>query len=214
MLVLLNMGKRLEVWQDSPTDVLSVTLPTSLLVRQCADIEKYCGVAVPTESGAASILRDMLGGVLRESDSLRASEAQSISTALGGMISSVFDKGGDFGKDHSILESYKDKIFTIIDSEIQNTELSPQLIADRLGVSRSYLFSISGKAGFSISRLILERRLDCCREVLVDRSWQRRSITDIAFSFGFKELSHFSRRFTEKFGMSPKAYREQYTFRI
>lgn len=208
-LVLLNMGKKLEVWQSSPTDVLSVTLPTSLLLRQCADIEKYCGVAVPTNTGAAAILRDMLSGVLRETDHLTGCESQSLSTAFGGMISTVFHNNATCGKEHTILDSYQKQISNIIDSEIQNTQLSPKLLADRLGVSRSYLFSVSSKAGFSIAKLILERRLNCCRDALVDSSWRKRSITEIAFTFGFKELSHFSRCFTKKFGISPKAYREQ-----
>ena len=34
-----------------------------------------------------------------------------------------------------------------------------------------------------------------------------RSITDIAFSVGFNDLSYFSRAFAERFGMSPRSFR-------
>lgn len=36
-----------------------------------------------------------------------------------------------------------------------------------------------------------------------------RSITEIAFSYGFSNASHFSRAFKLQFGMRPKAYRNQ-----
>lgn len=38
-----------------------------------------------------------------------------------------------------------------------------------------------------------------------------KSVTDACYSFGFNDLSHFSRRFTRFFGCSPSAYRQKST---
>jgi AraC-like DNA-binding protein len=45
--------------------------------------------------------------------------------------------------------------------------------------------------------------------MLGDPALKTRTISEIAFSIGFQELSHFSRRFTQRFGRSPRAYRTQ-----
>jgi AraC-like DNA-binding protein len=213
-LVMFNMGKQLEIWQEMPVDVLSVKVPTHFLAKQCANIEKYCGIPVSSKLGAPAILRDMLRGVFRESDYLGTVDQHYMSAAFGCMISSVFHNNNSFDDEYSVLNSYQERILKIIESEIQNVDLSPQLIADRLGISRSYLFSITRKLGFSISNKILDERLNCCREILDDKSWASRSITEIAFTWGFKELSHFSRKFAQKFGVSPRLYREQLSPRL
>ena len=61
----------------------------------------------------------------------------------------------------------------------------------------------------SIERYINERRLQRCRRALEDSRQDHRSIGEIAFKWGFSDLSHFSRRFKTRFGMSPSDYRRE-----
>lgn len=42
---------------------------------------------------------------------------------------------------------------------------------------------------------------------LLDSSWAHASISTIALAHGFNDLSHFSRAFRDRFGMSPRGYR-------
>ena len=58
-----------------------------------------------------------------------------------------------------------------------------------------------------MGRFILEQRLERSRAMLCDPAMNPRTISEIAFAIGFKDLSDFSRRFTERFGQSPRAYR-------
>ena len=39
------------------------------------------------------------------------------------------------------------------------------------------------------------------------------SITDIAYRWGFSDAAHFARMFRERFGMSPRRYRESHAER-
>lgn len=52
---------------------------------------------------------------------------------------------------------------------------------------------------------LLSKRLDFAKKLLVT---QQSSITQIAFESGFKDSSHFSRAFKQKFGTTPSAYRK------
>ena len=50
-------------------------------------------------------------------------------------------------------------------------------------------------------------RLRGARADLRDPQYRDSSIGDIAFSWGFSELPHFSRSFKAAFGVTPQAYR-------
>ena len=57
------------------------------------------------------------------------------------------------------------------------------------------------------TKWILDKRLEGVAENLRIPALLGRSITEIAFSWGFNDLSHFSRAVRAKFGASPKAFR-------
>lgn len=207
MMILVDLAKPLILGQPCPTHIISATVPTQVLQARCPEIEQRCGIAVPSTDGAASVLWDLLRSVVRERNTLDAGEGSVISRMLSSMVSCVFR--GDEASDprHLLIHGYKERIEQIIEKELQNPELCPALIAERLGVSRSYLFAVARKAGLSLGQLVLDMRLDRCRETLADPAWSRRSITNVAFTWGFKEFSHFSRRFSERFGQTPKEFR-------
>ncbi len=60
-----------------------------------------------------------------------------------------------------------------------------------------------------LSRHILQLRLDACRRDLADPRLAMRSVSEIAYSWGFNDAAHFSRRFRERHGLSPTEWREQ-----
>ncbi|AHB48022.1 AraC family transcriptional regulator [Hyphomicrobium nitrativorans NL23] len=87
--------------------------------------------------------------------------------------------------------------------------LKPERIATEAGISVRYANNLLAEEGSSIERYVNERRLQRCRRALEDTRQVHRSIGDIAFKWGFSDLSHFSRRFKTRFGMSPSDYRRE-----
>jgi len=55
------------------------------------------------------------------------------------------------------------------------------------------------------------QRLERCRRDLLDPAHAARHISDIAFAWGFNDLAHFSRIFKQRFGASPREWREHPT---
>jgi len=51
------------------------------------------------------------------------------------------------------------------------------------------------------------RRLDATRRDLCDPALAARSISEIAFAWGFNDAAHFSRAFRARFGRSPRELR-------
>jgi methylphosphotriester-DNA--protein-cysteine methyltransferase len=62
-------------------------------------------------------------------------------------------------------------------------------------------------AGTSLCRWIKQARLDHCAADLSNPDLRERSITEIAFGWGFNDAAHFSRTFRAEFGMAPREYR-------
>jgi AraC-like DNA-binding protein len=206
-LMLMNVGRALDVWQPDAADILSATMPTQSLSDRCPEIEQRCGLVVSASSGTAAVLADLIKSIRRERSSIDIQEARVLSDLISTMVSCIFRGDQQSTLDWAIIRDYHERIRQVIEEELQNPKLSPGLIAERLEISQSYLFSMARKGGMSIEQEIINKRLERCRECLMDPNWAQRSLADIALTWGFKELSHFSRRFSQRFGRSPRAFR-------
>jgi len=80
-----------------------------------------------------------------------------------------------------------------------------------VGISERYVHKLLARAGTSFSELVMERRLDGAARDLRDPCCAARDIGSIAFDWGFSDLSHFTRRFKQRFGMRPRDWRAQLT---
>jgi len=99
------------------------------------------------------------------------------------------------------------KLRVFIESQLTNPDADAQSIAAGAGVSERHANRLLALEGTSIRRLLIERRLDRCREMIEDPQHVHRSISDIAFLYGFRNLSHFTRVFKSRFGLSPSGHR-------
>lgn len=94
-------------------------------------------------------------------------------------------------------------------NNITDDNLSPQSVADALGMSTRYINKLFEDDGTSLMRWILQQRLAMAAAQLVRDTPLRQSISDIAFACGFKNLSHFSRAFHERYGCSASQFRKR-----
>jgi AraC family transcriptional regulator, positive regulator of tynA and feaB len=89
-----------------------------------------------------------------------------------------------------------------------NAELSPQQAADYLGISVRTLHSRFQQTGRSFGRWLLESRLEGCAIALRDANQRTLNISEIAYRWGFNDLSYFNKAFRAQFGMTPGEWRE------
>ncbi|HXX19463.1 MAG TPA: helix-turn-helix domain-containing protein [Candidatus Acidoferrum sp.] len=89
--------------------------------------------------------------------------------------------------------------------KVRDPALNIAQIAGALRCSKRYLHLVFAKKGNTIEELIWELRLEGCWNDLKNPALAGRSITEIAFSWGFNSYPHFSRKFRDKFGHSPRS---------
>jgi AraC-like DNA-binding protein len=94
-----------------------------------------------------------------------------------------------------------------IEARLTDPALDPETVAAAAGVSVRYANAVLADDGTSIMRLVRERRLERCRSALEDPSQAHRSLSEIAYSWGFSDMTHFGRSFRAAFGSLPSEYR-------
>ena len=100
-----------------------------------------------------------------------------------------------------------DRIKSYILNNLRDPQLTIEQIAASLNCSKRYLHKVFEAEGVSISDYIWYLRLDHCRQDLLNPACQGRSITDIAFSWGFNSSAHFSTVFKNRFKVAPRCFR-------
>jgi len=99
------------------------------------------------------------------------------------------------------------KLRAAIEGRMTDPALDPEAVAKAAGVRVRYANALLAHEGLSIMRLILGRRLERCRAALDDPKQRHRTISEIAFAWGFSDMTHFGRRFKAVYGSLPSDYR-------
>jgi AraC-like DNA-binding protein len=104
----------------------------------------------------------------------------------------------------------RERVKLYIASHLGDPELSLAKLARSTGCTKRYLHMAFQPEEISISDYILKQRVERCREDLLNPAFAHRSITEIAFSWGFNNSNHFSRCFKQAFGLSPRGSRSEF----
>ena len=101
----------------------------------------------------------------------------------------------------------RDRIRDHVARQLRDPQLSIEQIARVLNCSKRHLHNAFADGDQTLSSYILQQRLQACIRELREPA-SVRGITDIATSWGFGNLSHFSRVFREHTGLSPSEFRQ------
>jgi len=93
-----------------------------------------------------------------------------------------------------------------VDDNLRDPELSVGGVARALGVSPRYVQMTFADLATTPLAYIRRKRLQLAA-LQLQRAGAACNITDLAFSLGFNDLSHFSRAFKARYGVGPRDYR-------
>lgn len=102
----------------------------------------------------------------------------------------------------------RERVRQYIETNLHDPELCPAGVSREMGMSLRQLNRLFEGDVATLTSMIQSRRLQRCHADLARPSHHPKSISEIAFNWGFRNLSHFSRRFRAEFGVSPSAFAE------
>ena len=91
--------------------------------------------------------------------------------------------------------------------ERPDPDLGAERIAQAIFISVRQVYKLWETEPLPLGQWILERRLEAARDQLTSPRGRRQTIAAIARHWGFADSTHFSRRFRQAFGMSPREWR-------
>jgi AraC family transcriptional activator of tynA and feaB len=99
------------------------------------------------------------------------------------------------------------KVRAAVEARLTDPALDATTVAAAAGVSIRYANAALAEESTSIGRLIQARRLARCRRALEDPAQTHRTVSEIAYGWGFSDMTHFGRKFRATYGLLPSEYR-------
>ena len=101
------------------------------------------------------------------------------------------------------------RIQRFVDDHLSDPALGPAAIAASAHISVRHLHRLFSGSGSTLGDCVRTRRLEQCRNDLANPRLHSKTITEIAFFWGFSDSAHFSRSFRRQFGICPRVFRAQ-----
>jgi len=191
----------------SPIRKLTVFLEQERLLRSVPNARDRLIAPLDWRLGTGAVAGAHIKALSNEASHIAADHAATSSQLLMGLISSELTLPAD-GQISTMQQRVLERADRYIDANLDDTDLDPQMIATALGISIRRLHQLFSKRGTTVSRSILERRLEKCRKDLILEPGK--SITEIAFDWGFNDAAHFSRSFRRCYGEAASAFRNRF----
>jgi AraC-like DNA-binding protein len=99
------------------------------------------------------------------------------------------------------------KVRAAIETRLTDPALDASTVASAAGVSVRYANDVLADYGTSKRRLIQSKRLARCRKALEDPLQSHRTESEIAYSWGYSDMTHFGRMFRAAYGLLPSELR-------
>ena len=179
-----------------------VVVPKELLRERGFRLSKMSACKLSARTGTGRIAHDFVHAVFDEAAKLSPYNAIGVANLLIDLLllplreaDMLFDRGG--------AEATYIRAQFFIRERLRDPELSIDQISAALGCTKRYLHMLFSDRGMTVSDYIWQARLQHCRQELETQAGK--TITDVAFSWGFSSSSHFSRVFRKYFGIMPSS---------
>jgi AraC family transcriptional activator of tynA and feaB len=98
------------------------------------------------------------------------------------------------------------RIHSIITDRFADPDFGPHELATDAGISLRYIHKLFAERGSSCREFIYSLRLDHAAHLLNRRSGKAQPLSEIAYGCGFRDYTHFARKFRNRFGYSPSSH--------
>jgi AraC family transcriptional regulator, positive regulator of tynA and feaB len=187
----------------------AVGIPGEMLTGAFPDWKRGIGRVLPAYRGAGAMFMDFLSSMLTHGVDLPETELTALSGAITGLAASVLAAAPVEDTNVSRIEEYHiNRIRQFISTHLRNPDLDVEFVAQGVGLSQRYVHKLFSANSCHLMQWVWSRRLDACYQEIVLDPQSKRSISEIAYAWGFNDQAHFSHAFRRRFGLSPKEVRE------
>jgi len=198
-LVMWDTARRGAFKTSGRVDNQTLVVPRERLAMEAPGYEAMFGRPFRSDHPAARLMGSFLGSLMPVVSSLDLAARDAVADAALDIARAVIATRDDPQPRHQTAARLM-AVQLYIDANLSNPSLSPATIAKANAISLRTLHRLFESTDDSVSAVIRERRLSRCHANL--RRGTDESVTAIAYRWGFRNISFFSRLFRERYGVS------------
>ncbi|MBJ7556781.1 helix-turn-helix domain-containing protein [Marinomonas spartinae] len=163
--------------------------------------------------GKESLLNKMLANIVEsnflEEGCLSYTEERSISSILMDVFCRTMSMS--VSPEQTFVDSRQDilisKVKGFIEVNLRKSDLNIDYISNGLNLSKSTLYRLFKNESMSINEYIWHLRVTRCQEEISKPYSAYKTLSEVAFEWGFNSNAHFSRLFKSEVGQTPKEFK-------
>jgi AraC-like DNA-binding protein len=190
---------------DNGAQWLSIYLPRQSLVSHLGFEPQAC-LRGRSETLAARVLHQLVLDGIEEQETQAARSGPHMRLALYDLVGALFAPSDQsFGSRHSDM-LFK-RIRGIMEDSFADPNFGPNEVAAGTGISLRYLQKLFTERGSTCSESLYSLRLDHAARLVNRRAslGTNQPLSEIAYACGFRDYTHFARKFRHRFGHPPGA---------
>jgi AraC family transcriptional activator of tynA and feaB len=191
---------------------LYVELPRERLESMLGPARLYTSLTTGADLASNTLARTFLHDLIRARHQLTPDAAERMA-AIGVdlIVASIAERlAQDLPRSiHGNVTVQRAKAYVQVN--LSDPTLDPPQLAVAMGMSLRRLQELFHERGQHIADYIWHRRLQTAAERLADPACDHLGLGVLAYGCGFISQAHFSRRFKDRFGMTPSQYRQAAT---
>ncbi len=192
----------------SANDLCVLKVAKPVLADKLRNPDRYCALVFNGREGIGSLFTTMAQQIQAQvpADGL---SGQVLGRHLVELLALSLDRSSeaDQSAGSAVRAAHRRRAETVILKNLSNADLSPEVIADAVGISKRYLHELFAEVNCTVSQFVREQRLRAARDVL--QMPNPGQMSDVAYRFGFSDQAQFSRLFKAMFGQTPSGFRAE-----
>lgn len=199
-----------EYWHNGRNRQWVLKVPTAHVRTRLGQSERLGGLAFDAGTGIASFFISSLKTTIRHLEAIDDAARSAAGTHLVELLCLAImnDQRVLTSNLSSVRAAHLSRAETFIRDHLKDPDLNPGKVAEGCGISLRYLQRLFHETDQSIQSYIRERRLNRCNEELRSKRLGR-SISDIAYDWGFADQAQFSKYYRSRFGKTASETRRE-----
>ncbi|MDB5874299.1 MAG: AraC family transcriptional regulator [Ramlibacter sp.] len=208
---LYDSTREYELHFEQDFEQIVLKLPGERLRNLVRDTDKLTATAVSGKAGAGHLMINMINTLWQDIDTLKPASAAAVADGVMNILMAGLQTlpASNCPGLSSLATYHLARIKQVIDARMADPTFGIGDVARETGMSVAHIHRLFRNEATTPAQYIWGRRLEACSRDLLDPRRAHRSISEIAYGWGFNDAAHFSRAFRERFGVSPRGWRQQ-----
>ncbi|MBU2964193.1 helix-turn-helix domain-containing protein [Amphritea sp. 2_MG-2023] len=185
-----------------------VKVPVSLLQTRIRQPEKFLYMEFDKNKGIGNVFFNFLRTMVQQAPYTNEATHKILSSQLIDLLAYSMESDDRvlMSNEAGLRSIHLSNIELFVRENIQNPDLSPDMIALSCNISTRYLHKLFKDSDQTVSQWIKELRLQSALNDIRAATGQT-TLAEISYRWGFNDQAHFCRLFKSRFGCTPKDMR-------